>query len=74
MKFDGRVTIAMIVALALQAGGGLVWAGRAAARMDDMEARLEAQRPVAERLASLEAQMRLAQKSLDRIERRLDAK
>jgi hypothetical protein len=29
---------------------------------------------VAERLASLEAQMRLAQQSLDRIERRLDNK
>jgi hypothetical protein len=74
MKFDGRVTVALIVALALQAASGLVWAGRAAARMDEFEVRLDAQRPVAERLASLEAQMRLAQQSLDRIERRLDTK
>jgi hypothetical protein len=39
-----------------------------------MEARLEIQRPVAERLARLETQMSQAQASLDRIERRLDRK
>jgi hypothetical protein len=39
-----------------------------------MEARLEIQRPVAERLARLETQMSQAQVSLDRIERRLDRK
>ena len=40
--------------------------------LDEVEARLELQRPVSERLARLETQVTLAQASLNRIERRLD--
>jgi hypothetical protein len=64
----------LLSALAVQAIGALVWAGGASARLDEIEARLQLQQPVAERLARLETQMLLAQKSLDRIERRLDRK
>jgi len=72
MKFDLRITAVVIVALALQTGGALLWAGRAAARLDEMEAQVAAARPLSERLARLEAQMNEAQASLDRIEKRLD--
>lgn len=72
MKIDMRIAAAIASALLLQTTGALIWAGRASARLDEIEARVEAQAPVTERLARLEAQMSLAQTSLDRIERRLD--
>lgn len=72
MRFDLRITAGLIIAILLQTAAGLLWAGRASARLDEMEARVRAQQPVAERLARLETQMTLAQKSLDRIERRID--
>ncbi len=74
MKLDMRIVAAVISALTLQTASALLWAGRASARLDEIEARLQAQLPVAERLARLETQMGLAQTSLDRIERRLDRK
>lgn len=74
MKIDMRVMAAIASALLLQTAGALIWAGRASARLDEIEARVQAQAPVTERLARLEAQMSLAQTSLDRIERRLDRK
>jgi type VI protein secretion system component VasK len=74
LKIDARVTASLIFAVLIETAGALLWAGRASARLDEMEARLEIQRPVAERLARLETQMSQAQASLDRIERRLDRK
>jgi hypothetical protein len=72
MKFDARVTLAVLMAIVVQTAAALLWAGSAAARLNEVEVRLEAQRPISERLARLETQMILAQRSLDRIERRLD--
>jgi hypothetical protein len=72
MKADLRVTLAIVVAIALQIVSALTWAGKAAARIEALETRLESHAPVAERLARLEAQMVAAQSSLDRIETRLD--
>ncbi len=72
MTFDTRIGAALIFAILLQSATALLWAGRAAARLDDLEQRLELQRPVAERLARLEAQMGLAQESLHRIEARVE--
>jgi hypothetical protein len=42
--------------VALQAAAALLWAGKASARIDEMQRRLDAQAPVAERLARLETQ------------------
>lgn len=67
-----RWPVAVIVAIALQAAGALLWAGQAAARIDELQGRIEAQAPVAERLARLEAQTVAMRASLDRIEARLD--
>ncbi|MEQ1619686.1 MAG: hypothetical protein ABL883_15235 [Terricaulis sp.] len=72
MKFDPRVTYALILALFLESAGGLIWAGRAAARLDEVEHAVVAQREIADRLARLEEQVGEARRALARIEQRLD--
>ena len=72
MKIDPRVTLALIFALFLETAGGFIWAGRAAARLDEVERAVSAQYEVAERLARLEEQVADARRTLTRIERRLD--
>ncbi len=68
-----RVPVALIVALAVQTLGGLVWAGGAAARIATLEQRVGEQRLVAERLARLEEQGVATRQAVERIERRLEA-
>lgn len=68
-----RVPVALIVALAVQTVGGLVWAGGAAARIGALEQRVDEQRLVAERLARLEEQGAATRQALERIERRLES-
>jgi hypothetical protein len=72
MKFDARITFALILALFLETAGALVWTGRAAARIDDLEASVATQPEVAIRLARLEEQVADARRSLARIEQRMD--
>jgi primosomal protein N'' len=74
MKFDNRFGIALVVALVLETAGALMWAGRAAARLDEVEQRLALQQPVAERLARLEVRADDARAALERIERRLETR
>ena len=71
-RLDRQVSVAVLVAVALQAAAALLWAGKASARIDDMQRRLEAQAPVAERLARLEEQATATRQSLARIEARLE--
>jgi len=71
-RLDRQVSVGLLVAVALQAATALMWAGRASARIDDLRQRLDAQAPVAERLARLEAQTEAARASLARIESKLD--
>ncbi|MBX3509973.1 MAG: hypothetical protein KF700_02155 [Hyphomonadaceae bacterium] len=72
MRIDPRITFALILALFLETAGGLLWAGRAMARLDEVERAAAAQPEVAERLARLEEQVADARRALARIERRLD--
>lgn len=74
MSFDPKIGWALILSLAIQSAAALIWAGHAAARLDMVEHRLQAQEPLAERLAVLETELAAARASLERIERRLDAK
>jgi hypothetical protein len=67
-----RIPVALLVALAVQTIGGLVWAGGAAARIATLEERVAEQRLVAERLARLEEQSVATRASLGRIEERLE--
>lgn len=72
IKIDSRITFALILALFLETAGGLIWTGRAAARLDVVERAVATQPEVAERLARLEEQVSDARRSLARIENRLD--
>lgn len=72
MTFDKRFGFALIFALVVQAAGAFLWAGAAAARLEEVERRIEDQRPVTERLARLEVRAEETRASLDRIERRLE--
>lgn len=72
MKIDARVTLALIFALFLETAGGLIWAGRAAARLDDVERAVAIQPDIAERLTRLEEQVAEARRALARIEQKLD--
>jgi len=71
-RLDRQVSVALIVTLILQAAAALMWAGRASARIDEMRTHLDAQAPVAERLARLEEQATATRASLARIEAKLD--
>lgn len=72
LAVDPRITFALIFALFLETAGGLIWAGRAAARLEEVERAVATQPEVAERLARLEEQVADARHSLARIEQRLD--
>lgn len=74
MKFDPRITLALLLALFLETAGGLIWTGRAAARLDAVERSVATQPEVAERLARVEAQLDDVRRSQARIERKLDAR
>ena len=71
-RLDRQVSLGLLVAVALQAAAALMWAGRASARIDDLRQRLDAQAPVAERLARLETQAEATRAALARIESKLD--
>lgn len=67
-----QVTLGLIFAILLQTSGALIWSGRVGERLDYLEQISDRQSPLAERLARLEAEMRLARESLVRIERRME--
>ena len=67
-----KLAVGLIVALAVQTVGGLVWAGGAAARISTLEAQVGEQRLVAERLARLEEQSIATRAAVGRIEQRLE--
>jgi len=71
-RLDRQVSVGLIIAIVLQAATALMWAGRASARLDDMQRRLDTQAPVAERLARLEEQAGATHAALDRIEAKLE--
>lgn len=71
-RFDRQVSLGLVVTVFLQAAAALMWAGRASARIDDMQRRIDVQAPVAERLARLEEQADATRQSLARIEARLE--
>jgi hypothetical protein len=70
---DGRMTLALLVTICLEAIAGLLWVGAAAQRLTVLEASMTAQQPVTERMARIETQMSGVRATLDRIENRIDA-
>lgn len=73
MKIQGKVTIALVLAVALHAAGVMFWAGAAAERISALEASAAMARPVAERLARMEVEMAAVRAQLDRMEARMEA-
>ncbi len=71
-RTDRQLTLAVIITIAIQAAGGLMWAGRASARIDELSRRVEGQAETAERLARLEEQVAATRVTLERLERRLE--
>ncbi len=71
-RIDRQVTPAVLLALMIQTGAALLWAGGAAERIAAVERRMDRQSGVNERLARLEAQADANRLSLERIEAKLD--
>jgi sensor domain CHASE-containing protein len=74
MEIEKKVTIGLIVAILVQTGGALVWAGAAAERISTVETELADRKMVSERLARVEDVLDGARGQLDRIERRMEAR
>jgi hypothetical protein len=74
LNFDPKFGWVLVLSLVVHSGAALLWAGHAVARLETVERKLESQEHLAERLAALEAELVAARASLERIERRLDAK
>ncbi|MBL4854853.1 MAG: hypothetical protein JKY25_11530 [Robiginitomaculum sp.] len=72
LKLERTVSVGIIVTLAIQSAGALMWGGAAEARLKTLERTTSASPLVVERMARLEEQMIMARQSLARIERRLD--
>lgn len=70
---ERKISLAIIVALAVQAASALIWAGAAAERIDGLERQMANHRPTVERLARLEARLEGVQDQLARIEDKVDA-
>jgi hypothetical protein len=69
---EGHVSLAVIIAIALQSAAALLWAGAAAERINQLEQKTANQSEVSERLTRLEEQVTQARLSLNRIEERLN--
>lgn len=72
LKIERTAGIGILVTLAIQTAGALIWGGAAEARLKTLETTAFTEPPVIERLARLEAQMTMAQRTLLRIEARLE--
>ena len=71
-RLERSVTLGVIIALALQTAGALMWAGATNERLNQLEVRAEQTAPVTERLARLEEHVAYSRAALERIERRMD--
>jgi len=70
---DRRLTVGVIVALAIQTASALMWAGAAEARINMLESEVSETPHVSERLARLEEKVDLTRQTVVRIEQRLDS-
>jgi uncharacterized coiled-coil protein SlyX len=69
---DKRFPAALVAAFLLQTAGALFWAGQAAERITALERTVANDQGAIERVAVLEEQVRAMNKTLDRIENKLD--
>ena len=69
---DKRLPAALVAAFLLQTAGALFWAGQAAERITVLERTLAGDQYAIERVAVLEEQVRAMNRTLDRIDAKLD--
>jgi len=69
---DKRLPAALVAAFLLQTAGALFWAGQAAERITVLERTVANDQGAIERVAVLEEQVRAMNRTLDRIENKLD--
>ncbi len=69
---EARVTVAIGAGLLVQSALALIWAGGAAERIEQLEARADAGRELIERTARLEEQVASVRTTLVRIETKID--
>jgi len=72
LSFTRRLPLAIVVTLVLQAAAALVWAGGAIERIAQLESQQKELSDLHERTARLEEKITGVQKSLYRIEAKLD--
>lgn len=72
LRIERQVGLGVIIAVIVQAGAVLLWAGGASARLDEVQGELRRQGPIAERLARIEEQASASRAALERIEARLE--
>ncbi|MEE9272457.1 MAG: hypothetical protein V3U57_04225 [Robiginitomaculum sp.] len=72
LKLESTISLGIIMTLAVQTAGALLWSGAAEARLKALEKSDQSYPAVIERMARIEEQMRMAHQSLSRIEHRLD--
>lgn len=66
--FNDKVTMGFLLALIVQTGSALLWAGAAAERLNTLEKELIVSRHVSERLARVEVEIDAVRHQLNRIE------
>ncbi len=69
---DRKITLALILAIAVEAAGLFAWAGATGERLKDVELRVATVVGLTERIARLETQLDMASVQLSRIEQKLD--
>lgn len=69
---ERKLSVGVIITLAIQTASALIWAGAAEARIKMLEMDVSQTPPVSERLARLEEKVDLTRESVARIEQRLD--
>ena len=74
MTSEPKVTIALGGAIVMQAVAGLIWAGAAAERLEQLERRVDASAELRVRTARLEEQSAHIRATVVRIETKLDAR
>ncbi len=71
--FDRRITIAFVFVIAMQTATGIWWAATQSARTDSIETWIADNKTVTERLAVLQANQINIQRTVDRIDRKLES-
>jgi hypothetical protein len=70
-QIDRTVSLGLLITMIVQMAGGLVWAGSAAARLATLEAEMDSNAAISERLARLEGLTSQMAQSVSHIEREL---